>query len=363
MVDDAFDFRWEVARDGYEWIDERVYVNDSGDFFNRVDQDSRLEDEPQWVLTKGIPLGAQYFRSHYAPLKSFTGLYRTFADLPPQDREAIAAFARTYGLLGLSRGIDSKAELDGKTLMGTFGETWKDWTQAIVAMRRAVEIWDMFETKDVTGLLRYVRWEEQKPPNKSMWVYYSHPEARDGGDQAIRKISYAGESYQLVGIEPVLDLFVPGDVTVPASFLVQRWINKNLKGHTSAQLRYDIEDGKRILQVFPDSLLSAMWLQFARSVAGNLRHRPCKECGRWIEVSPVGVVRPRKVDGRLIRNTQDRFRMNREFCSDACKSRNYRDRRDRAQRLKQQGKTVAGIAAELGTPVETIKKWTTKRKG
>jgi C4-dicarboxylate-specific signal transduction histidine kinase len=55
--------------------------------------------------------------------------------------------------------------------------------------------------------------------------------------------------------------------------------------------------------------------------------------------------------------------MNREFCSDACKSRNYRDRKDKAQRLKAQGQTVAAISKELDTPAATIKNWTTKRKG
>ena len=83
----------------------------------------------------------------------------------------------------------------------------------------------------------------------------------------------------------VLDLFHPGDVLVPASFVVQRMINEKLKGNATPQLRYNPETGTRVLQVFPDNLLSQMWLQFARAIAGNLQYRACKECNKWFEIS------------------------------------------------------------------------------
>jgi hypothetical protein len=148
-------------------------------------------------------------------------------------------------------------------------------------------------------------------------------------------------------IAPVLDLFKPGDVSTPASFLVQRWINDQLKGHGSPQLRYDLKLGKRVLQIIPENLLSAMWLQFAQAIDGNRKYRARKECGRWFEIS-----------------TDDAgFRVNRVFCSDPSKSKDYRGRKQRAQQLKVEGKPVKDIARELATEVETIKKWVAERKG
>ena len=121
----------------------------------------------------------------------------------------------------------------------------------------------------------------------------------------------AGESPSVVGIEPVQDLFESGDILMPAYFLVQRWINEKLDGNASPQLRYDVERAKRVIQIVPKNLLTAMWLQLARTIEGNRDHRTCKECGRWFEVSTD--------DGKV--------RATREFCSDPCKSRNYRGRK------------------------------------
>jgi hypothetical protein len=78
-------------------------------------------------------------------------------------------------------------------------------------------------------------------------------------------------------------------------------------------------------------LLSAAWLQLAQAIAGNHTYRACKECGDWFEISS-------RSDGRTAR---------RLFCSDACKSRDYRRQRQAAVRGKSQKKAVHG-AAQIG---------------
>jgi hypothetical protein len=148
-------------------------------------------------------------------------------------------------------------------------------------------------------------------------------------------------------IEPVLDLFKPNEVLMPASFLVHRWINAHLNGKATPRLIYHLDLGKRVLQIIPDNLLSAMWLQFAQAIDGNGKHRACKECGKWFEIS----------------GEDTGFRINRVFCSDPCKSRDYRKRKEQAQHLKAEGKSFKDIAKELDTDIETIKKWVAKRKG
>jgi hypothetical protein len=237
------------------------------------------------------------------------------------------------------------AEGDEGVIPLGLGETWRDWAAAIVEMRRAVEVWDMTEARDAAGLSRLLRWREGSRRKEHVgtwmqlegWVYDSHPDLPEG-----EPAPHLGRVAQFV--PPVLDLFRPGDVLTPAAFLVQRWINHHLRGKATPRLVYDPKLGRRVIQIVPDNLLAAMWLQFAQAIAGNKEHRACKECGRWFEISS-------EEDGRTAR---------RAFCSDPCKSRDYRRRKDRARQLKEEGKAVKDIASELGTDVQTIKKWVSK---
>jgi hypothetical protein len=339
MPSDVFSFLWSVPEHGYKWIQAKVYVNDGEDSPRTTTHNSRLDDEPQWVLTAGLAIGQPYNLKQYRPLKNATGLFRTFAHLPLEDRDAVLEFANEYGHLGIPRMTDIEVQQEGQILFGVWGETWRDWMRHIDAMRRAVEIWDMVEARDLRGLSRYIQWIDEK------WIYDSHPDLRHLNTREALTPPPLGRFSKL--IEPALDLFKPGDVLMPASFLAQRWINEHLRGQVAPQVLYDLELGKRVLQIIPDTLLSAMWLQFAQAIDGNRKHRACRECGKWFEISTEGTG----------------FRVNREFCSDPCKSKDYRSRKSEALRLKSEGKSVAIIAKALDTPADTIKKWTTKRKG
>jgi endogenous inhibitor of DNA gyrase (YacG/DUF329 family) len=134
---------------------------------------------------------------------------------------------------------------------------------------------------------------------------------------------------------------------MPATFLVQRWINEKLEKNASPRLLFNPDLGTQVVNIVPHNLLGAMWLQLAEAIAGNKQHRPCKECGKWMEIST-------EEDGRSAR---------RLFCSDACKSRDYRRRIERARQLKAEGKSLKVIANELESDVDTIKNWVAKRKG
>ena len=55
-------------------------------------------------------------------------------------------------------------------------------------------------------------------------------------------------------------------------------------------------------------------------------------------------------------------RIDREFCSNACKLRDHRAKVKRAKELSARGKTVAQIAKELKTTTESVRRWLTKTK-
>jgi hypothetical protein len=299
-----------------------------------------------WVLTDEVGWGTPYRRRVYSPLEDEPALFRVFAGLDPADRDAIAAFANQYGGLGKRRVLLAGWE-EGKPTFpdGTQGETYEDWGWAIFYMRWAVRIWDMISTRDAAGLAKNITYHEKEtrpgyPAREAGWSFNSHP------DTPIRDVPAPGSVSS--AIEPVVGLTEDTKIALmPATLLVQRWVNENLRDNSSPALVYHLKPGKQMLQIVPKNLLGAMWFQLAQAIAGNKNYRTCRDCGRWFEISG-------DTDGRTER---------RQFCDDACKSRDYRRRKERAVELRAGGKAPKAIASELGTDVETIKKWTVKKKG
>ena len=95
------------------------------------------------------------------------------------------------------------------------------------------------------------------------------------------------------------------------------------------------------LSFAPLTLLAAMWLQLALALADDKQFLACKFCRRLFEVStsPTG------------------FRTHREFCTDSCKTKDYRRRKREALRLVGEKKPVREIAKQTNTKVATIRTW------
>jgi hypothetical protein len=341
MSADVFEFSWLVPQAGYHWLQAQIYRND-GPNPRAMTERSRLDDEPQWVLTKGITIGQEFRQKRYAPLKDFPALFRTLAGIATADREAILSFANRFGYLGIDRPYHIPGS--SRTALPVFGETHEEWVEQVDELRRALVIWDLLKAGDKPGLARCIRWRERQVMpdgigvvNHGGWIYDSHPDLPVG-----KPVPSPGRTEEL--IEPVPELFRPEDVAMPALFLVQRWINKHLAGKVTPRLLYNLDTGQQVLQVVPATLLSAAWLQFAQAIAGNRQHRTCKECGGWFEVSV-------RDEGRTAR---------RLFCSDPCKSRDYRRNKKMAQDLKSAGKLVPGAAAAKNR--KTIEKSIKRRK-
>ena len=330
MAADVFEFSWLVPQAGYHWHKAQVWRNDGPDP-RAMTERSRLDDEPQWVLTEGLTVGQEFRRKRYAPLKDFPALFRTLADVDTGKQEAILSFANRFGYLGVPRPCHIQGS--PQTALSVSGETHEEWIGQVEYLRRGLAIWDLLKAGDKLGLARCIRWRERQygPEglvlNEGGWIYDSHPELPVG-----KPMPHPGRTEEL--IEPVADLFQDGDVTMPALFLVQRWINKHLKAKVNPHLLYNLDTGQQVLQVVPLTLLSATWLQFAQAIAGNREQRACKECGAWFEVSS-------RDDGRTAR---------RLFCSDACKSRDYR----RGPKMPQRSMKSARKSGHRGATPKTM---------
>jgi hypothetical protein len=97
------------------------------------------------------------------------------------------------------------------------------------------------------------------------------------------------------------------------------------------------------LRIAPVTLLAAMWLQLALAVAGNKEFVKCKFCERQIEISTA----------------DSGFRTNRQFCSDSCKTKDYRKRKRTALKMAKRGMSVSTIVKQLDTRTATVRRWLT----
>jgi hypothetical protein len=136
-----------------------------------------------------------------------------------------------------------------------------------------------------------------------------------------------------------------GSVTDHEAQELQDLINLELGNAVAARMVQDPKAGTLELRMWPLALRGALWLQLAQAVAGRKKFRACRSCGTWFELSP------------------EVARTNRLFCSEGCRSKAYRERKDLAVRLAAEGKTPKEIAEEIDSDVKTVKGWLKQRKG
>jgi hypothetical protein len=136
-----------------------------------------------------------------------------------------------------------------------------------------------------------------------------------------------------------------GSADEPTMRRLQETVSNGLRRRTRVSFARHRRVGGFVLEIVPVNLLGAIWLQLAQTISGSKRHRACHVCKTWFEVSP------------------QKYRKSRLYCSEACRSQAYRERKEQALKLAGEGKTAKEIAEELGSDVKTVKGWVSKRKG
>jgi len=228
----------------------------------------------------------------YAPLDEYTGLFRTFAE-KPTTREGILEFANQFGHLGSGAG----------GVGGDIDNDWEYWSD---------EEWENFAHS-----------ERNNPPDMEPFEWWSEEIMR------MRECVVTWDKAQ------------SGKADAKAMQRLQVTVSNNLRGRVRVVFGRDLEQrlGGFLLQIMPNTLLGALWLQLAEAISGSKKHRACTACGNWFEVSP------------------EKFRTSRHYCSEPCRSRAYRSRKEKAHLLAAEGKSIKEIAALLGSDAKTIKGW------
>jgi hypothetical protein len=248
-------------------------------------------------------------RRAYEPLVEHTGLFRTFASLA-DDKDAIVAFADKYGLLlggnetifvPLPRGERAAITRDGN-LGSVPAERLDTWRAEIAEMRELLALWCAARESDKKKLAAHLKWHggdvvSYRPaPEHSITEEAIWRRERDPAPMAV------------------------GDLIKPALYYLARRVTRRLEGDEERPalafpaLIWDTDKVAPVLVLSPKNLLGALWLQFAQAISGNKIFRECDECSTWFEVS------------------KSAFRVNRMYCSGACKAKAYRRRQEKERR-------------------------------
>lgn len=341
-------FSWSRFEPGYRWFESGQVGSQAG---------SRLEtspyydrQHPQFFLTEARPgVGRESPGSKsFDPLAENTGLFHTFAYTQPT-QAGVLAFANQFGRLG--EGVEVGVGNAEETLMG---EPLPLWQAEILAMRQLLDLWQLVREGNKKDIGRHVHWSGKE----SAWydsesmddaaAKRNHPASALPDDFAGRDpflYPARGTKEREPHVEPQgtalieqaqffhFDLnnpvlrtraiiasplinsdvrrnFFAGDVVAPACFYLQRAVNWRMQGLVDVRLVWDADDNRGRLHLVPKSLLGALWVQFALAINGDKEYRECGHCSTWFELSPGTA------------------RTSRFYCSDACKMKAYRERKN-----------------------------------
>ncbi len=242
----------------------------------------------------------------YDPFKKYPALFLWFADLKATE-DAILEFANKYGAYSGD---------------ATTGPNLTEWTEAITAMRLAIELWGSLADRDRKVMRQHCRWDAK---GRFSWK----------GPLALRYFpGQPRDSWATPGVKD----YRPRDLSQAARVLLDWNLAWRAGPHVSL-IPIRLPDTSLTLGIEVHWLAQVMWRQLALAIVGDKQYRQCEYCGRQFELSPQ-------------LNRADRV-----FCKDSCRVTAYRIRKRKAVKLREEGKTLRQIAKEVNSDVPTVKKW------
>ncbi len=286
MIDDIHFGVQYVSTGGYEIATpKKIYSRHFSSPYKTTEQQKIEAGEIDTEASVSAIDGREGMTRVYDPFEE-KSLFRIFPSVEGEDA-GIIKFANQYGLLG-----------EGYTSEPIFGnqiEPLSLWRSQINKMKRAVELWDHIQQKDEGWLLEHIKWkgDRNQPVTMASVIY------QDDFHQEI--IASEGKTAP--------EQFTYGETNKPARIYLQRIINRELKDRIVVRLLYKADWSCQHNIITPNNLIGFMWLQLALTIEGDLKYKKCAVCSKPFRVDPSERGKPRR------------------FCSDACKSKDYRTKR------------------------------------
>jgi len=357
-IDSPFHLSWKVSRGGYDWIRGEILKKDgllryaeafpghrpdpaSQDYLAFIMRARELDPtlDSDWML-HARPLSFENKKvGSSGPLKAEPTLFRKFAQTK-LSRNAIKRFAKKFGFLGVGAAI----RVPGRPDNSYYAEPLTLWARELMTMQMCVDLWRNARTAN----------EEESPRHRDRLAQYI--KWRDGevhfdyraSAQDLGKEYYLIEGRTIMKEEAQQNRLENGDVIAPAFYLLMKEIQHQL-AHFAVLPVVSWNPDQQAQQALgfgfqPTNLLAGLWLQLAQAVCADVDYSKCSDCDNWFDTS-------RGLQGK---------RSDARYCSNACRSRAYRKRKEQARRCAAEGVSVEEIAQELGSSAEIVRGWLRK---
>lgn len=239
---------------GYEW-DQDICPAPG------LQRDEENQGAP-WLVAG--PIGAEENLRQYAPFeepnlhRQFAGLFSTMQD--------IKNFADCYGLLG--HGV-LLCYLDRGSNPLQLGESFSFWQQEIEKLGALVNLWDCIQQGRLAELYNFISWNNAP---RHVSIKLMHPSGKLLSSHIIARENYLPDRELIMN-------WKTGTLLEPSRYFLHKMINKQLKQHVSPNI-LPFYDGE--IFMFPDCLLSALYVLFALEVSGRMRPKViCRGCGTY----------------------------------------------------------------------------------
>ena len=299
-VEQSF-FIWPRADRGYYWDEQ---ARPGGLFAERTE----LTPMPPYLLE--TPETTEFYYTKV--MEKEPALFTKLADTP-LTKEGILAFANAYGKLTRGEAVLTprysypKGQKDekpwkhgvlglregegGRTYGEVFGESLGFWRREIRDMRCTLKLWGWLVNQNMVALERVIHWSKDgHGVNYVLTDWEMLPEAKAADDimdqlKATQTPFSAGLLASKDHHGEIFARFKPGDVLLPARYLVQSRINKKLQEHLVRPRLLMNERNQLEPYFYPESLLAALWYQFFRVATGKNQLKRCSVCGLWADVT------------------------------------------------------------------------------
>jgi hypothetical protein len=309
------EFIWAVAESGYEIVEASGV---------RADQPEQPESPRTGRFISARAWGGpRYCKRYYSPFApEYRALPRWFAELNGADEESVLRFANQYGTLGDPQCYFIK---DSRGWYSRLAEPIEIWKSEAAAMAVALELWDSAKSGDRERILSLGFMASQ---HYEIRLYFTSPAV----DFARRDISFHADpivalrpservQFEKLGLRhtsPALERLAeayerqhhPPHFDFAAGKLL-RLVNYKLTNRVRPQLFWAPDGSGLEGHDAPVDLLGAMWQLLFDAICAKGEHKRCLCCRGWYEVSTAS------------------SRMDRQYCSDACRMKEYRRRKSK----------------------------------
>lgn len=329
----GYDFVWDVATDGHEWLgkdtlffdkdlakdlfselftpdifmfhqkfrynkDIILYagnLNRNAYFTQEVHSEDMDRDSP-WLVEKGAIELQQRQASEktkgkdwkavptnqYRPL-SIRTLHRQFASLNTENlKTEVLRFTNKYGLLGRTVTLRTPPR---QSLAIVHGESLYRWRAEIDKMGVLLAIWDLIRRGDYGKLGQVFMWRYNPDyiEVRLKWRYHKGQYEISMWDGK-EKVAGFGHHHEMVESRRMgpdfFDQYERGYPIGPAWY----WLGSKLNMHLHLIRPKLIGYHEPEVIYIPRTLLDALWLLFMLEVQGKIRTGRCEYCGQWFEL-------------------------------------------------------------------------------